>query len=115
MLIHALNQDGILKVVKVMSSDFVPDGTVMSFDKIHKEGIAFRKLSRDEVWRCCRMTSEDIQSGPIYCGKMAQLLGALPDSTFIALCDAHANNSVMSDHIRTCTKSKGQVDIRIIF
>ncbi len=71
-------------VQKELKSDFVPNGPPVDI-----RSCVFRRLRDNEpVRQCCRRVSHDIQSGPIFCGCIADYLTELEDGE-VALCERH--------------------------
>lgn len=68
---------------KRLQSDFIPDGKRLSREEVLK--LEFRKTTADEVYQCCLSTQYDMQSGPIFCGRVAEWI-AITEGGFIALC-----------------------------
>ena len=66
---------------KIRQGDFIPDG-----DSVDIRTLRFRKTREDEVFQCCRHVGYDPQSGPMYCGDIAEYV-AYKDSKFVATCD----------------------------
>ncbi len=52
---------------KGLQRDFIPNG-----GRIDIRTLRFRHTKPDEVYQCCRQVSHDPQSGPIYCGDVAE-------------------------------------------
>lgn len=73
-----------------MEGDYVPKGRSVS-EKEFKT-LEFRRTREDEVGRCACSWSNDTQSGPMYCGKLAEVIavvngkGSVPVST-LYLCE----------------------------
>jgi len=69
---------------KQLQRDFIPGGKAVNIRTLR-----FRRTESDEeVHQCCRQTSYDIQSGPIYCGKIAEYIADTADG-HVALCEVH--------------------------
>lgn len=49
--------------------DFIPNGDFESLENIN-----FRHAGGFDLYQCCQQISEDMQSGPIYCGRLATIV-----------------------------------------
>lgn len=54
---------------KLLKRDFIPGG-----EPVDIRTLKFRKTKEHEVYRCCAPTGHDPQSGPYYCGEVAELV-----------------------------------------
>ncbi len=66
-------QAEVLRILKQFTGDFrLPnDLRKRDIEKDHRS-LSFRKIHDTETaHRCCYHTTEDLQSGPIYCGQLA--------------------------------------------
>lgn len=68
---------------RLMRGDYIPDGP-----GVLTKGLAFRRTLEHEVYRCAARTGYDVQSGPIYCGDLAEWARFEVDSV-IACCSRH--------------------------
>ena len=71
---------------KKLREDFIPNGEPISIKEL-----SFRRTFKFEVYRCCERTSYDLQSGPIYCGGVAEWVAEITDDkgnivSMVALC-----------------------------
>ncbi len=69
---------------RIRKPDFIPGGKRVDLNTLH-----FRRTGSTEILRCCRQTSHDIQSGPIYCGDIAEYVAPTAGGA-VALCERHA-------------------------
>ena len=65
--------------------DFIPDAP-----SSHIDDLRFRQTTYWEVFQCCEQVGDDIQSGPMYCGKIADLVVG-DRFKYIGLCSRHKN------------------------
>lgn len=70
---------------QIENKDFIPDGKRLKFEDI--EG--WRETTEYEILYCCVQIDDDIQSGPIYCGKVADYTSVDPNYT-VHLCSMHS-------------------------
>lgn len=75
-------------LAKSLQGDFVPDGT--SEFIIERGKTDWKELSEDQVHRCCTQTSYDVQSGPIYCGNIADYFTIVGNDEIVTVCKKHA-------------------------
>lgn len=69
-----------------LQRDFIPDGEPI--DDIN--ALEFERTKEDEVFQCCKPTAHDPQSGPIYCGDVAEYIAPVPEQGgVLALCERH--------------------------
>jgi len=68
--------------------DFVPEFA----GKLMKPFRIVRKLSEHEVKRCGRWVGEDAQSGPIYCGRIAEYKCIDVNGLMLFLCREHGEH-----------------------
>ena len=80
-----LTKTQIKQMQELMKPDYIPNGK----SRIYLGDLKFRRTQEHEVCRCAAMTGDDIQSGPIYCGKLAEWIHECEDGSFIASCDKH--------------------------
>jgi hypothetical protein len=52
---------------ELLKEDYIPGGK-----RIDITNIEFRRTEEHEVFRCCAITGNDVQSGPFYCGSIAE-------------------------------------------
>jgi len=65
-----------------LQKDFVPGGKRVMLGEVE-----FRPTRPDEVYQCCVQVGTDYpQSGPIYCGRVAEYVSTDPDGSYVALC-----------------------------
>ncbi len=73
------------KTARDLQRDFIPDG-----EEIDINTLEFKRTGEYEVFRCCRQTGYDLQSGPIYCGNVAEYIARVPETHgVVALCERH--------------------------
>jgi len=61
-------------------------------DEQNLQAISFRKTTENEIHRCCAETNYDSQSGPIYCGDIADYISnspLIPSDKLFAFCEKH--------------------------
>lgn len=63
-----------------LQHEFIPRGEAVELGKL-----SFGFTLDDEIYRCCVQTSRDPQSGPIYCGAVAEFV-ALIEHDYVGLC-----------------------------
>lgn len=68
---------------EIQRGDFIPGGQPVKISEL-----SFRRTSDSEVYRCCAQTGSDPQSGPIYCGKVAEFVAFLENErgSYVGLC-----------------------------
>ena len=71
---------------KYQGNDFIPKG-----DPVQRDSLDFRATGIFELFQCCHPTGSDIQSGPYYCGEIAELVVG-NRREYVGLCEKHANN-----------------------
>lgn len=65
-----------------LKKDFVPNGKSVKIDTL-----TFRRTKDYEAYHCCRQRGYDIQSGPTFCGDLAEYIAFAEDgSGVVALC-----------------------------
>lgn len=64
--------------------DFIPRGEFVAIDSLE-----FRPTNNLELFQCCQQTGNDPQSGPYYCGKVAELVAGNRNK-YVGLCQRHA-------------------------
>lgn len=71
---------------RALKEDYVPKGK-----PVRIKDLTFRKLKDDEpVYQCCKPTAHDIQSGPIFCGKIASYIAFVSaENGYVFLCENH--------------------------
>jgi hypothetical protein len=74
---------------KLLSPDFIPGGGRIDIRKLE-----FRRTGEEEMWRCCRNTGFDPQSGPFFCGKIAEYVAFVGEEGqgiigAVAVCERH--------------------------
>jgi hypothetical protein len=69
---------------KNLQRDFIPNG-----QKVEINSLRFRKTTEEEVYQCCANIDYDSQSGPLYCGKVADFLAESGEGSYLALCERH--------------------------
>ena len=74
------------QLAKELRGDFIPGGK-----EIDPHGLVFRKTSEYEVYRCCAHSGYDPQSGPIWCGDIAEIVADVVEDNqiigYVALCN----------------------------
>ena len=78
------------KRAEELQGDFVPGGKPID---IHK--LSFRIVKEHEIYQCCHRVANDPQSGPIFCGRVAEYVTEIKDGEsdvtgVVALCKRHA-------------------------
>ena len=68
---------------QIRRGDYIPKGPSVDITTLR-----FRHTKSNEVYQCCKQTSRDPQSGPIYCGDIADYV-AETKSGYVALCGGH--------------------------
>lgn len=69
----------------LIREDFIPGGPrICDVSKLR-----FRRTREDEVYQCCLKTSDDPQSGPIFCGEIAEYLAQVGNVGIVCLCERH--------------------------
>ena len=75
---------------ELLKGDFIPDGKPVDI-----RGLKFRRTRDDEVLQCCMPTGYDPQSGPFYCGDIAELVAFVEEDGqvvgSVALCNRRHN------------------------
>ncbi|MBU2109704.1 hypothetical protein KKB71_01980 [Patescibacteria group bacterium] len=73
---------------KILERDFIPE----IIEKIDIRELEFRKTTNFEIHRCFRQTGYDSQSGPLYCGKIAEFIAITKDRKgIVTICeDCHS-------------------------
>ncbi len=64
--------------------DYVPGGKPVS----DPQALSWRPTLESEIYHCGTRTGNDIQSGPYYCGTIADFVAEVPDGT-AAICKKH--------------------------
>jgi hypothetical protein len=73
--------------------DYIPGGKPI----VDIAALTFRRTQEHEVLLCGTRTGHDIQSGPCYCGAVADWVAVTADGT-AAVCDRHANKIGIRRH-----------------
>jgi hypothetical protein len=68
----------------ILRADFIPNG-----GHVDVRTLQFRRTSETEIFRCCKRVAHDPQSGPIFCGHVAEFVARVDDSKVVALCERH--------------------------
>ena len=68
---------------KQLQRDFIPGGGPVDINTLR-----FRHTLSDEIYQCCKKTGNDPQSGPIYCGDVAEYI-ARTENGLVACCERH--------------------------
>jgi hypothetical protein len=79
-----VNKSEAKKLVEKMR-DYIPGGARVADVK----ALTFRRTREDEVILCGAQTGDDLQSGPCFCGKIAEWV-ARTSGGVAAICDRHA-------------------------
>jgi hypothetical protein len=66
-----------------LQRDFIPGGGLLSPEEVGS--LVFRRTTASELFQCCVSVGEDIQSGPLYCGRIAEWVAPHRDGS-VALC-----------------------------
>jgi hypothetical protein len=66
--------------------DYIPGGKALSRDQLGQ--LVFRETAESEIYHCGTRTGNDIQSGPYYCGAIADFVAPVPGG-IVAICDLH--------------------------
>ena len=69
---------------KTVRGEFIPGGKLVDISNLK-----FRKTKVYEVYRCCRRTGLDPQSGPFFCGDIAEFVAPVKEGGVVALCERH--------------------------
>lgn len=72
------------RTAQELQQEFFPRGP-----EVDTRTLQFRRTDGAEIFRCCVASSYDIQSGPIYCGAVAEYVAFAPvegDQSFVGLC-----------------------------
>jgi hypothetical protein len=85
-----MNKSEVKKLVEQMR-DYIPGGK-----PVDVQSLTFRRTHEHEVLLCGTRTGHDIQSGPFYCGAVADWFAPVPEGA-VAVCDRHAKRL----HIKT--------------
>lgn len=78
------------RALKRAFADYVPrGGKPLTQDQIGK--LVFRATLEHEIYHCGTQTGDDIQSGPYYCGDIADFVAPapVPGGGVVALCGKH--------------------------
>lgn len=76
---------GLKTLAKSLQRDFVPGGPSVDVRKL-----SFRRTTEDEAFQCCAKTTYDPQSGPIFCGRVAEFVAEVPEQGgHVAICKRH--------------------------
>lgn len=51
----------------LLKRDYIPNGKPVDCSKL-----TFRRTGEHEVYQCCHQVGYDVQSGPLYCGDIAE-------------------------------------------
>jgi len=73
-------------LARQLQSDYIPGGRQLSEEEFKK--LRFRRTLDDEIRQCGCSSSSDPQSGPIYCGNVAEWVAPTEDG-ILALCSRH--------------------------
>jgi hypothetical protein len=78
---------------KALKRDYIPGGPGMSREEAEK--LTWRPTMEHEVHQCGRQTGDDYpQSGPIYCGDVADFIAISPSGSVMAVCKRHATDKI---------------------
>lgn len=66
--------------------DYIPGGKALTRDQIVQ--LVFRETTEIEIYHCGTRTGDDIQSGPYYCGDIADFVAPAPGGV-VAVCARH--------------------------
>jgi hypothetical protein len=64
--------------------DFIPNG-----ERVDIRTLTFRETGEYEVYQCCFPTGNDPQSGPFYCGDIADFTADVDGGGVVAVCQRH--------------------------
>jgi hypothetical protein len=67
--------------------DYIPKGKALSRDQVAR--LVFRETTEFEIYHCGTRTGDDIQSGPYYCGAIADFVAPAPEGGIVAICGRH--------------------------
>jgi hypothetical protein len=82
------------KIAKeLIEGDFIPNG-----ERVNITNLKFRKTKDHEIYQCCKQTSYDTQSGPIYCGDLAEYIASVGKG-IAALCKNCGNKVLKQNQI----------------
>lgn len=76
-------------LAKQLQRDYIPNGRRISRDEF--SDLKFRRTEEYEIYQCGCQTGNDIQSGPIYCGRVADFLAETKEGV-LAACKSHFRN-----------------------
>jgi len=74
---------------KSLQGDYAPGGTPVATD----ECTHWRMIGDNEVERCGRLIGYDVQSGPVYCGDVADFGATAPNGEPVFICARHVSQS----------------------
>lgn len=66
---------------KILQRDFIPGGGTVDVSKVK-----FQRTKEHEVFRCGCKVGNDSQSGPLYCGDIAEFVAPVEDG-IVAVCE----------------------------
>lgn len=85
-ILRAIQADGDAATIeRIIGPDFIPGGPLVSLDDLEPP-----QPTDDPTARCCRMVGDDVQSGPIYCGRPAAYRAMMRDRSlggFVDWCE----------------------------
>lgn len=67
--------------------DHIPAGEALTREQVAR--LVFRETSEFEIYHCNMKTGDDIQSGPYYCGDVADFVAPGPGGGVVTLCRRH--------------------------
>ena len=76
-----------LKSILKTMRDYVPKGRIVTPDEVRKA--PWREVEDGEICYCHQRVANDIQSGPIYCGDLADFTADFPDNHCLSFCARH--------------------------
>lgn len=69
---------------KLVRRDFIPGGP-----RVDLKDLQWRGTHDYEILQCCFKTGYDTQSGPFYCGDIADYVSFFDDGSYVGACDLH--------------------------
>lgn len=72
---------------KRLVRDYIPKGRRLTSSEAAQ--LRFRPTEEHEVHQCGRQVGDDIQSGPIFCGQLAEFIAEVDEHTIVVLCERH--------------------------
>lgn len=83
--------------------DYIPGGKPVDVLKL-----TFRPTHDHEVHLCGTKTGDDIQSGPYYCGAVAEWVARTAEGHWVAVCDLHGRQAGIRRETPVATRNELQ-------